>query len=261
MPAPLDGVTVLDLSQVVSGPICGRLLADLGADVVKVEPAEGDVIRNAPPAGRRRPGQRVLHLGQRGQAFRRRSTCAHPEGADLVRQLAVTSDVVLENFRPGVLDKFGLDADSLLAPHPRLDLLLDQRMGSRQLVVAATRVRGDGAGRGRPGRARCPPAERAARAEPTRRRRHHPRSARGERDPRRALPTRPHRTRTAPRRLDGRGARVHRRVDLDRARRLRRSADSRHVELSRVHPRRRDGGGVHGRSAPPPARDRGRAHR
>jgi len=119
MPAPLDGVTVLDLSQVVSGPICGRLLADLGASVIKVEPSEGDVIRNLQP----RVGDDPVSVYFTWANAGKRSVVIDlhaPDGADLVRQLAVTCDVVLENFRPGVLDRFGLDADTLLALQPRL---------------------------------------------------------------------------------------------------------------------------------------------
>jgi CoA:oxalate CoA-transferase len=119
MAAPLDGVTVLDLSQVVSGPICGRLLADLGAAVIKVEPPEGDIIRSLQP----RVGEEPVSVYFTWANAGKRSITvdlSKPGGADLVRQLAVTSDVVLENFRPGVLERFGLDADALLTRHPGL---------------------------------------------------------------------------------------------------------------------------------------------
>jgi len=118
-PAPLEGVRVLDLSQVVSGPICGRILADLGADVVKVEPAEGDVIRRLQPQVGDDPVSVYFTWANAGK--RAISLDLHqPRGADLVRRLAMTSDVFLENFRPGVLDKFGLGSDALLAQHPAL---------------------------------------------------------------------------------------------------------------------------------------------
>src|ERR1035438_8285837 len=97
MPAPLDGITVLDLSRVVSGPICCRLLADLGAAVIKVEPPEGDIIRTLEP----RVGEEPLSVyftwanaGKRSIAVDLRK----PEGAKLVQQLAMTSDVLVENF-------------------------------------------------------------------------------------------------------------------------------------------------------------------
>ena len=110
---------MLDLSQVVSGPICGRLLADLGADVVKVEPPEGDVIRNLQPQLGEGPISVYFSWANAGK----RSIVvdlSKARAAELVRGLALTSDVVLENFRPGVLDKYGLDGDSLLTRNPRL---------------------------------------------------------------------------------------------------------------------------------------------
>jgi crotonobetainyl-CoA:carnitine CoA-transferase CaiB-like acyl-CoA transferase len=115
----LAGVTVLDFSQVVSGPICGRLLADLGADVVKVEPFDGDIIRHLEP----KTGDHATSVyftwanaGKRSLAVNLRDA----RGADLTRRLALASDVVLENFRPGVLAKFGLDAATLLEQNPAL---------------------------------------------------------------------------------------------------------------------------------------------
>jgi crotonobetainyl-CoA:carnitine CoA-transferase CaiB-like acyl-CoA transferase len=119
MPPPLDGITVLDLSQVVSGPICGRLLADLGASVIKVEPPEGDVIRRLEPQVGDDPVSVYFTWANAGK----RSIVVdlhNPEGADLVQRLAATADVIVENFRPGVLKKFELDAATLLARHPRL---------------------------------------------------------------------------------------------------------------------------------------------
>jgi CoA:oxalate CoA-transferase len=119
LPGPLDGVRVLDLSQVVSGPICGRVLSDLGAEVVKVEPPEGDVIRTLEPRVGDEPVSVYFtwaNAGKRSISIDLRT----PRGNDLVQELAATSDVVLENFRPGVLEKFGLDAETLLARQPTL---------------------------------------------------------------------------------------------------------------------------------------------
>ena len=119
-PRPLDGVRVLDLSQVVSGPICGRILADLGADVVKLEPPEGDIIRFLKPqVGDDRPVSVYftwVNAGKRSVSV----DLGTERGAALARQLAESSDVLLENFRPGVLQKYGLDADTLLARNPAL---------------------------------------------------------------------------------------------------------------------------------------------
>jgi CoA:oxalate CoA-transferase len=103
----------------VSGPICGRILADLGADVVKVEPPEGDIIRSLEP----RVGDEPVSVYFTWANAGKRSVVVdlHTlDGVDLVRRLAVTCDVLVENFRPGVLDKFGLGATTLLALQPRL---------------------------------------------------------------------------------------------------------------------------------------------
>ena len=117
LPAPLAGVRVLDLSQVVSGPLCGRVLADLGADVVKVEAPAGDVSRTvAPKVGGKSLYFTHVNAGKRAVCIDLRSDT----GAALVARLAERSDVLVENFRPGVLAKRGLGADTLLERNPRL---------------------------------------------------------------------------------------------------------------------------------------------
>ena len=118
-PRPLDGVRVLDFSQVVSGPICGRMLADLGADVVKLEPPEGDIIRFLRPQVGDVPVSVYftwVNAGKRSVSVDLRTA----RGVELARQLAESSDVVLENFRPGALEQYGLDAETLLARRPEL---------------------------------------------------------------------------------------------------------------------------------------------
>ena len=114
---PLAGIRVLDLSQVMSGPLCGRALADLGAEVIQVESPAGDITRTVPPFVDGN-GLYFTHVnaGKRGITVDLRNA----EGAALVRRMALQSDVVLENFRPGVLERRGLGADQLLAEHPRL---------------------------------------------------------------------------------------------------------------------------------------------
>ena len=123
MDAPLAGVRVLDLSQIVAGPICGRVLADLGAEVIKVEAPKGDGSRLFPPggppeAGAERPGPYFSHMnaGKRDVGIDVRTD----DGAALVASLAERCDVLLENFRPGVLERRGLGADTLLVRNPRL---------------------------------------------------------------------------------------------------------------------------------------------
>jgi formyl-CoA transferase len=120
---PLDGIKVLDLSRVLAGPWCTQLLADLGADVVKIErPGAGDDTRHWGPPWHGEGDERVAayflsaNRGKKSAAI----DFAKPEGAALVRRLAEHADVVVENFKVGGLKKFGLDAESLRAANPRL---------------------------------------------------------------------------------------------------------------------------------------------
>src|SRR6476469_2466240 len=114
---PLDGIRVLDLSRVLSGPSCGKALADLGADVIKVEPPEGDLTRTAQP----RVGGFPAYFAQQNCGKRCISVDLRLEGGrDIVAGLASASDVLLENFRPGVLDRLGLDCASLRTRNPKL---------------------------------------------------------------------------------------------------------------------------------------------
>lgn len=114
---PLTGVRVLDLSRVLSGPSCGKALADLGADVIKVEPPEGDLTRTAQP----RVGGLPAYFAQQNCGKRCVSVdLAHEAGRTLVADLAAECDVVLENFRPGVLDRMGLGYGAVQARNPRV---------------------------------------------------------------------------------------------------------------------------------------------
>lgn len=114
---PLTGVRVLDLSRVLSGPSCGKALSDLGADVVKVEPPEGDLTRTAQP----RIGGLPAYFAQQNCGKRCVSVDLRHEAARmLVADLAAACDVLLENFRPGVLDRMGLGYDAMRARNPRV---------------------------------------------------------------------------------------------------------------------------------------------
>jgi crotonobetainyl-CoA:carnitine CoA-transferase CaiB-like acyl-CoA transferase len=114
-PRPLDGVRVLDLSRVLSGPSCGKALADLGADVIKVEPPEGDLTRTAQP----RVGGVPVYFAQQNCGKRCVSVDLRLEaGREVVADLAAASTVVLENFRPGVLDRLGLGYAAVRARNP-----------------------------------------------------------------------------------------------------------------------------------------------
>ena len=120
---PLAGIKVLDLSRVLAGPWCTQLLADLGAEVIKVErPGSGDDTRHWGPPWHGEGDKRVAayflscNRGKKSAAI----DFARPEGAALVRELAGHADVVVENFKVGGLKKFGLDANSLRTANPRL---------------------------------------------------------------------------------------------------------------------------------------------
>jgi crotonobetainyl-CoA:carnitine CoA-transferase CaiB-like acyl-CoA transferase len=116
---PLEGVRVIDLTTVVVGPICTRVMADQGADVVKIEPPEGDLLRNL-AQGARNPGMASKFLNYNRN---KRSICLdlkRPEGIEAVRRLIETADVFVSNVRSPALARLGLDAESLLALNPRL---------------------------------------------------------------------------------------------------------------------------------------------
>jgi CoA:oxalate CoA-transferase len=117
---PLTGLRVLDISRVVSGPFAGRMLSDLGADVVKVEPPEGDVTR---VWGEVRHGLSGFYTQQNAGKRNVSIDLKAAGGAELARRLAARADVVIENFRPGVVDRLGIGYDVLSADNPRLVML------------------------------------------------------------------------------------------------------------------------------------------
>jgi crotonobetainyl-CoA:carnitine CoA-transferase CaiB-like acyl-CoA transferase len=113
----LAGVRVVDLTRYIPGPYATMTLSDLGADVVKIEPREGDPIRAFPPAvGEESAAHAGLNRGKRSVAVDLRTE----EGASVVRKLAAQADVFVEGFRPGVLARRGLGPAQLLEAHPRL---------------------------------------------------------------------------------------------------------------------------------------------
>jgi len=113
----LGGVRVLDFTAIVSGPYCTRLLADLGAEVIKLEPPEGDFIRVQPPL---RNGKSAyfahLNCGKKSLAL----DLHQPEAIAIVRELAATADVVVENSRPGVMRRLHLDYAEIAKLNPRI---------------------------------------------------------------------------------------------------------------------------------------------
>src|SRR6201991_98132 len=114
---PLEGIRVLDFSIMLAGPYCARLLADVGADVIKIEPPEGDDMRLRTPL---RDGNSAyfgqLNAGKRSLALDLKSA----DAIKLVHRLIAETDIVVENFRPGVMDRLGLGYEALREINPRL---------------------------------------------------------------------------------------------------------------------------------------------
>src|SRR6202041_3776586 len=111
---PLAGMKVLEFTHMVMGPSAGLILADLGADVTRVEPIGGDRTRALQGSG---AGYFAMYNRNK------RSICLNlkdPAGIDLARRLVRSADVLIENFRPGTLERLGLGYDSLRAENPRL---------------------------------------------------------------------------------------------------------------------------------------------
>ena len=115
---PLKGLRVLDLTQFLSGPYATQILADLGAEVIKVEPHGGDSSRHIPPYFVDRDSAYYLSVNRNKQSVA--VDMKHADGKALVRELALKSDVLIENFRPGVAAKLGLDPAALSEAHPGL---------------------------------------------------------------------------------------------------------------------------------------------
>src|SRR5262245_16830237 len=117
MASALNGLRVPDLTSTIAGPHCTRLLADLGAEVIKIEAPEGDMMRTRPPL---RNGASTsfgqLNAGKKSIVLDLKS----PHGVEAARRLVATADVVVENFRPGVMHRFGLDYDALKEIKPEL---------------------------------------------------------------------------------------------------------------------------------------------
>jgi len=113
----LDGLRVIDLTQVMAGPFCTMLLADFGADVIKIEPPNGDSTRTMPGAvGTDSPSFNAVNRGKRSVVLNLKTQ----EGVTAVQTLARGADIFVENYRPGALDKLGLGYADLAAINPRL---------------------------------------------------------------------------------------------------------------------------------------------
>ena len=115
---PLEGVKVLDLTRALSGPFCSMALGDLGASVIKVEPAQGgDMTRTWGPFSE---GQSVYYLSTNRSKQSLALDFRHPEAHDVLKRMALASDVFIENFKPGTVEAMGLGYEALKAINPRL---------------------------------------------------------------------------------------------------------------------------------------------
>jgi crotonobetainyl-CoA:carnitine CoA-transferase CaiB-like acyl-CoA transferase len=120
MPGPLEGLVVADFAQLAQGPFATQILGDMGAEIVKIEPPKGDWMRHWSMAD--------LFLAGEGASFlsfnRNKRSIAldlkHPRGKEVALRLVDAADVVIENFRPGVMDRLGLGYETLAARNPRL---------------------------------------------------------------------------------------------------------------------------------------------
>jgi crotonobetainyl-CoA:carnitine CoA-transferase CaiB-like acyl-CoA transferase len=117
MPKPLAGIRVIELANFIAGPLAGTLLADMGADVIKIEPPQGDMGRATPPI---RNGESVSFVALNRNKRSLVLDLKRPEAVEILRKLAAASDVFLEAYRPGALDKLGLGAAEMKAVNPRI---------------------------------------------------------------------------------------------------------------------------------------------
>ncbi len=116
MAGALDGIRVIELGQLIAGPFCGQLLGDMGAEVIKVEPpGQGDPMRNW-GRGDDKLWWEVVSRNKKAVSANLRVA----QGQDLVRKLAAKADILIENFKPGTIEKWGLGPDALHAINPRL---------------------------------------------------------------------------------------------------------------------------------------------
>jgi crotonobetainyl-CoA:carnitine CoA-transferase CaiB-like acyl-CoA transferase len=117
MAKPLAGIRIIELANFIAGPFCGTMLADMGADVIKVEPPKGDMARAMPPQiDGESPSFAALNRNKRSLVL----DLKRPEARDILLKLAARSDALIEAYRPGALEKLGLGAAQVRAVNPRL---------------------------------------------------------------------------------------------------------------------------------------------
>jgi CoA:oxalate CoA-transferase len=117
MAKPLAGIKVIELANFIAGPLCGTLLADMGADVIKVEPPQGDMSRATPPI---RNGESVSFVALNRNKRSLVLDLKRPEATEILLALAKQSDVFIEAYRPGAMQKLGLGSEQLKAVNPRI---------------------------------------------------------------------------------------------------------------------------------------------
>jgi crotonobetainyl-CoA:carnitine CoA-transferase CaiB-like acyl-CoA transferase len=118
MPLPLAGLTVLDLSRALAGPFCAMILADLGAEVIKIEPTpDGEMVRKWGPF---KDGESVYYLSIHRNKQSLALNFRDPRALDLIREMAGQADILVENFKPGVMEEMGMAYETLRARNPRL---------------------------------------------------------------------------------------------------------------------------------------------
>ena len=148
MPGPLSGVKVLDLTTVVMGPFATQILAELGADVIKVEPHEGDNMRDVGPMRSRGMGHLYLHLnrGKRCLVL----DLKQPQGREALMRLIPSTDVLVYNVRPQAMARLGLSYDDGAGGQPADHLRRRLRLLAARTVCGEGRLRRSDPGRQRP---------------------------------------------------------------------------------------------------------------
>ena len=143
-PRALEGLRVLDQTQVMAGPFCAMLLADMGAEVIKIEPPGGDATRAMDLSWR--PASPHRSWPSIATSAASRSTSSGPRAWRVLKELAATADVLVENYRPGVAERLGVDYATLSALNPAADLLLDLRLRPDRALRRPRRLRSHRAG-------------------------------------------------------------------------------------------------------------------
>ena len=110
-PLPLENITVLDFTQIMAGPFCTMLLADMGADIIKIEKPGGDDIRGIGPPFINGESAAFLQINRNKRSIV--MDLKHPDSYDVICKMISKADVIVQNFRPGVMEKLNLEYDSV----------------------------------------------------------------------------------------------------------------------------------------------------